>query len=88
MMEIRIEPGDKDLLSGLPSLRAIWLGERRLAVVEILDRWAGTEDDFVKIRAEDGATYILRRDLRCGLWELAAYRGPEASASAAGKQSG
>ncbi|MEJ5357750.1 MAG: hypothetical protein WHT06_03675 [Desulfobacterales bacterium] len=83
-MEIRVEPGDEALLSGPLSPRAVWLGERRLAVVEVLDRWAGAEADYVKIRAEDGGLYILRRELRTGLWELAAYQGPEISATGAG----
>lgn len=88
MMEIRVELGDEALPSGPLSPRAVWLGERRIAVIEVLDRWAGAEADYVKIRGEDEGLYILRRDLRSGYWELTAYRGPEVSAADAGGKLG
>jgi len=86
-MELRVELND-DERSGRDRLspRAIWLGERRLAVLEVLDRWAGEDFDHVKIRAEDQGVYILRREARSGLWALAAYRAPGVPAAGAAKR--
>ena len=47
---------------------AFWLGERRLAVRAVVDRW-------FKVDADDGAMYILRHDEASGDWDIAAYGG-------------
>ena len=49
---------------------AFWLQRRRIAVREILDRWLGEDHAYFKVTGEDGVRYILRRDDRCGHWEL------------------
>ena len=49
---------------------ALILGERRIAVQEILDRWLGEDHAYFKVTGDDGARYILRRDDRRGHWEL------------------
>ena len=53
--------------------RAFWLGERRLDVHEIVDRWIGPDQRWFKVRADDGDLYILRYDELPGVWELAAF---------------
>jgi hypothetical protein len=53
--------------------RAFWLGERRLDVLEIVDRWMEPQRRWYKVRAEDGHTYILRHDEQAGEWDLAAF---------------
>jgi hypothetical protein len=54
--------------------RQFWLGERRLTVREIVDRWIEPGRRWFKVRADDGDTYILRHDEGAGAWELAAFR--------------
>lgn len=53
--------------------RAFWLGERRLEVLEIVDRWIGPDQRWFRVRAGDGDLYILRYDEQPGTWELAAF---------------
>ncbi|WP_437487250.1 hypothetical protein WME75_06465 [Sorangium sp. So ce1014] len=52
---------------------AFTLGERRVRVTEILDRWPGGDHLYFKVRGDDGARYILRRDFEILLWELEVY---------------
>jgi len=54
--------------------RVFWLGERRLEVLEIVDRWLGPDYRHFRVAASDGDTYILRHDGRDGEWDLAAFR--------------
>lgn len=49
---------------------AFWLQRRRIGVREILDRWLGEDHAYFKVTGDDGVRYILRRDDRCGHWEL------------------
>jgi hypothetical protein len=53
---------------------AFFLGERRIAVSEIVDRWLATDYGYFKILADDGAIYILRRDDPSGDWELTLFQ--------------
>jgi hypothetical protein len=55
--------------------RAFTLGETRFAVVDILDRWAGPDHRYFKVRADDGRTFVLRHDTAGHKWELAAMVG-------------
>lgn len=50
------------------------LGERWLAVEEVADRWHDPDAVFFRVKAEDGAMYILRHDERAGRWTLEAFR--------------
>ena len=61
--------------------RAFTLGETRLAVLEILDRWMAPEHRYFKVKAEDGRTLVLRHDTATGDWELAGLVGPEPGAA-------
>jgi hypothetical protein len=56
-----------------PEPRAFWLGERRIAVREIVDRWFAPTQRWFKVDADDGDFYVLRHDEATGEWELAAY---------------
>jgi hypothetical protein len=53
--------------------RAFWLGERRIEVMELLDRWLSPEHRYFRVKGEDGDTYILRHDEMSGEWTLGAY---------------
>jgi hypothetical protein len=53
--------------------RAFHLGERRLEVEAILDRWNAPGQRWFKVKASDGNSYILRHDEARGAWEFAAF---------------
>jgi hypothetical protein len=57
--------------------RAFWLGERRLAVRDLVDRWFAPTKRWFKVEADDGNTYVLRHDETSGEWDLAAFRRTE-----------
>lgn len=50
--------------------RAFHLGERRVAVTEILDRWLDPGHRYFKLRGDDGGVYLLRHDTSTDRWEL------------------
>jgi hypothetical protein len=52
--------------------RAFTLGERRFAVVEVLDRWLDPRHRYFKVKVDDERRFILRHDCASGEWELAA----------------
>ncbi len=54
--------------------RAFTLGERRLDVREVQDRWAGPDYRYFRVAASDGDLYVLRHDRNTGEWTLGAFR--------------
>jgi hypothetical protein len=52
------------------------LGGHDHVVEEVLDQWYGPEGRFFKVRADDGNTYILRRNESPQLeeWSLESFR--------------
>ena len=62
--------------------RAFWLGERRLEVAELVDRWLSPEHRYFKVRASDGDFYILHHDEVRGGWELGAFTRAQTAAPA------
>ncbi len=59
---------------GAEEPRAFALGERRLEVLAILDRWLAPDYRYFKVAASDGDTYVLRHDETTGAWTLGAFR--------------
>jgi hypothetical protein len=53
--------------------RRFELDGRRVEVVEVIDRWYGTDHRYFKVRGDDGAVYLLRHDETAGRWELTLY---------------
>jgi hypothetical protein len=53
---------------------AFWLGERRVAVVAVVDRWFAPTRRWFRVDADDGDMYVLRHDETSGEWDIAAYR--------------
>jgi len=49
----------------------IWEG-RTYQVVEIVDRWYDPDHNSFKVLADDGKTYLLRRDFDVDDWQLVA----------------
>jgi len=54
--------------------RAFTLGDRRIAVQEILDRWLAPDHRYFKVKGEDGHVYIIRHDTATGRWELTMFQ--------------
>lgn len=50
--------------------RALFLGDRRVEVVSVNDRWRGEDHDYFKVLGSDGNTYIVRYDAARDEWEL------------------
>lgn len=55
--------------------RAFTLGERRVAVGQVIDCWLAPEHRYFKIKAVDGHVYIIRHDPRADRWELTMFQG-------------
>jgi len=53
---------------------AFWLGERRLVVQAVVDRWIAPAQRWFRVDADDGDMYVLRCDESKGDWHIAAYR--------------
>jgi hypothetical protein len=53
---------------------AFTLGERRMEVISILDRWLAPDHRYFKVAASDGDLYVLRHDAASGDWTLGAFR--------------
>jgi hypothetical protein len=51
---------------------AFWLGERRLAVRAVVDRWFAPMQRWFKVDADDGNMYVLRHDEESGELGIAA----------------
>jgi hypothetical protein len=54
--------------------RTLILGDRRVAVVEVLDAWLAPDYRYFKLRGDDGHTYIVRHDEPSHTWELTMFR--------------
>lgn len=56
--------------------RAFTVGERRLEVTSVVDRWRGEDHEYVKLDASDGNRYILRYDRNADEWEITLMEAP------------
>jgi hypothetical protein len=54
--------------------RTLILGDRRIAVAEVLDAWLAPDHRYFKLRGADGDTYLVRHDERFDAWELTMFR--------------
>jgi hypothetical protein len=70
-MDVRVEcyAGHR----GEETPRALVLGERRVGVVDVIDRWLEPDHRYFKLRGDDGSTYIVRNDAESGDWTLVVY---------------
>jgi len=59
--------------NGEETPRVIVLGERRVEVVDVIDRWLAPEHRYFKIRGDDGDVYIVRQDVASGEWTLTMF---------------
>ena len=58
--------------------RRFFIGDRRIEVADVIDRWLAPDHRYFKVGGDDGAVYILRHDtLRhdngAACWELTMF---------------
>ena len=68
---------------GMPMPQRFRLGRSRIGIVETLDQWFGPDYRYIKVKGDDGATYILRVHDGHGHWELTMFKSVRAQAMAA-----
>lgn len=54
--------------------RRFWLGERSVAVCQVIDRWLAPDHRYFKLMGDDGGLYILRHDPYGDKWEMIFFR--------------
>jgi hypothetical protein len=50
------------------------LGGRTYGIREVEDQWHSPDAVYYRVRADDGNTYVLRRDETADSWSLEAFR--------------
>ncbi len=55
---------------------AFSLGDRRIGVRDLLDRWLGEDHAYFKLVGDDGILYIIRQDRNADAWELILMEAP------------
>ena len=55
--------------------RRLHIGQREVAVTEIIDRWLAPRHRYFKLRGDDGGIYLLRHDTIEDRWEMTLYNG-------------
>ena len=60
--------------------RTLILGDRRIAVAEVVDAWLAPDYRYFKLRGVDGDTYLVRHDQRSNTWELTMFRAEKQTA--------
>lgn len=53
--------------------RCFYIGERKIEVLDVVDRWLETEHGYFKVIGDDGGVYIIKNDVLSGDWELTLY---------------
>ena len=53
--------------------RRFFLGARQVVVLDVLDRWYGTDYRYFKVEGDDACLYILRHDEGAGAWSLTVF---------------
>ena len=54
--------------------RRLFLGQRAVEVVQVVDAWLAPEHRYFKVIGADGAAYILRHDTVAGGWDLVMFQ--------------
>ena len=55
------------------SPRSFSMGQRKIKVSEIIDRWLDPAHSYFKLRGDDGGIYILRYDQESDVWEMVMF---------------
>ena len=59
--------------------RMLILGDRRIAVADVVDAWLAPDYRYFKLRGDDDNTYLVRNDERSNTWELTMFRAQHVS---------
>ena len=54
--------------------RRLLVGDKPVEVAKVMDRWLAPDHRYFKCIGDDDASYIVRNDVRSGIWELTLYR--------------
>ena len=54
--------------------RRFFLGDRRVEVTEVVDRWLAPDHSYFKVKGDDDAVYILQHDEIKDDWELTMFQ--------------
>ena len=54
--------------------RRFWLGNTKVEVARVLDRWLTPDQRYFKILGDDNSIYIICLNLETWSWELTFYR--------------
>jgi hypothetical protein len=86
-MKIRVECHSG--YRGEETPQAVWIGDRRIAVAEVLDRWLAPDHRYFKLRGHDQGIYIIREEVASLEWQVTFYQDPQMpTPSGCGPQSG
>ena len=55
------------------SPRSFSMGQRKIKVSEIIDRWLDPAHSYFKLRGDDGGIYILRYGQEANVWEMVMF---------------
>ena len=58
---------------GEESPRRFFLDQRKIEVLEILDRWLAPDHRYFKLKGDDGAVYIILYDVDQDQWQLTMF---------------
>jgi hypothetical protein len=53
--------------------RRLHIGQREVAVTEIIDRWLDPRHRYFKLRGDDGGIYLLRQNTVEDRWKMTLY---------------
>ncbi|MDA8164079.1 MAG: hypothetical protein M0017_03460 [Desulfobacteraceae bacterium] len=70
-IEVRVECYAGHTANETP--RRLFIKERPVEVVAVLDRWLAPDHRYFKVRGDDGGTYIIRHDVENDRWELTMF---------------
>jgi hypothetical protein len=68
--------------------RRFWLGNTKVEVAEVLERWLGPDKRYFKILGDNHSIYTFCLHLKTGIWELSFYLKQEASTQSNGISEG
>lgn len=55
--------------------RRLYLGARKIAVMDVIDRWPAPDHRYFKVQGDDGGVYIVRHDVPADRWEMVMFDG-------------
>jgi hypothetical protein len=68
--------------------KVLWIGDRRIAVAKVLDRWIAPEHCYFKFRGDDQGIYIIRKDVVSLECQITFYQDPKMQSNPVGGAGG